>query len=80
MGPGKGRKDSDILLQSVYYSLESSNLQENYADELSGDEEVEDVRSSEIICSKMRFWFFGILGSVSFDGNSLYEFILKILL
>jgi len=68
-----------ILLQSVYYSLESSNLQENYADELSGDEEVEDV-SSEIICSKMRFWYFGILGSVSFDGNSLYEFILKILL
>jgi len=29
--------------------------------------------------SKMRFWFFGVLGPVSFDGNNLlYEFILKI--
>jgi len=55
MDTGEGKKDNNIVLQSVHDSLEYSNLKENYADELSGDEGVENVKSyveMSLKCSK----------------------------
>jgi len=47
MDPAEGKETDNLVLDSIHNSLESSDLQEHYADELSGDEEVEDIESSE---------------------------------
>jgi len=47
MDPAEGKEIDNLVLESINNSLESSDLQEHYADELSGDEEDEDIESSE---------------------------------